>query len=164
MKKMNQRGFTVVELLTSFSLATVVMVFLFNILISIKESYIGHKAVSEANTNQAFISRIINDDAVNYVLTSKPVKTGNVITLNVDCVTNLCGTEKKIQYDFSNGTIVKKIDNNPVDAYTWSNDTTVTISEPTSLKEFGEKKYYMLNFSFQNSYKNYSIRVYFPAK
>ena len=49
MRKTTERGFTVVELLTSFTLASVVMILLFNILIAVKADYVENKIETEYN-------------------------------------------------------------------------------------------------------------------
>lgn len=162
MKKIDKRGFTVVELLTSFSLATVVMVFLFNILISIKEGYINHKILSEANTDQAFISRIINEDARNYVLTDEPTfnNSKTTLTLPVECVSSACNGETQIKYVLSGNSFLKKLGNTNVDEYTCGDNTSISASSVSGLKEFGNTKFYMITYKVSD----YNVIVYFPAK
>lgn len=65
MLKTNERGFTIVELLTSFALATVVMVFLFNILLIIKKDYMVKKLDIDFSTQQSLLSDALNKDATN---------------------------------------------------------------------------------------------------
>ena len=62
MKKMNNRGFTIVELVTSFSLTTVVLVFLFNIVLLLKENYVSNALKSDLIVNQSLISTALNED------------------------------------------------------------------------------------------------------
>lgn len=63
MKKLNNGGFTVVELLTSFTLASVVMILLTNILITIKEDYIRNKTEVEVEIQTSLLSDAFNEDA-----------------------------------------------------------------------------------------------------
>ncbi len=63
MKKMNNNGFTVVELLTSFALASVVMILLTNILLTIKENYLQNKMEVELESQVALLSRTLNEIA-----------------------------------------------------------------------------------------------------
>lgn len=58
----NKKGFTIVELLTSFALAMVVMVFIFNIVLSLKNSYIFNATKSELVLNQSLLSTELNSD------------------------------------------------------------------------------------------------------
>lgn len=58
----NSNGFTIIELLTSFSLAMVVMVFIFNIVLLLKNSYILNSAKSELIVNQSLLSVELNSD------------------------------------------------------------------------------------------------------
>lgn len=63
MRKVNKKGFTIVELLTSFSLASVVMILLFNILLTIKENYIHNKLETEFESQFALLATALNEDA-----------------------------------------------------------------------------------------------------
>lgn len=70
MRKLNNKGFTVVELLTSFTLASVVMILLTNILLTIKENYLQNKLEVELESQVALLSRRLNEDATNCTATS----------------------------------------------------------------------------------------------
>ncbi len=165
MKKLNQKGFTIVELLTSFMLATVVLIFLFNILLSIKEGYLGHKENTDMATDQSFISRIINEDAHNYVLTSAPTSSNDTITLNVECISNNCGSERQIVYTFSNHTFQKKISNVVRDSYELEEEFSIFTTVDTNLKTYGSLKYYKFDVSLKGTSNNSSkVIIYFPSK
>jgi len=81
MRKTTERGFTVVELLTSFTLASVVMILLFNILIAVKADYVEDKIETEYNAQQSLLSHALNKDATNCSL-SAMTKTGNTFLLS----------------------------------------------------------------------------------
>lgn len=68
MIRKDKQGFTIIELLTAFSLATVVMVFLFNILVSVKKNYIQNTVESELYAQQALLSRALSQDAREWTL------------------------------------------------------------------------------------------------
>lgn len=69
MKRKN-RGFTIIELLTSFSLASVVMLFLFNILVIVKKNYTKNSVRSELVVNQSLLSSELYHDAYASTLVS----------------------------------------------------------------------------------------------
>ncbi len=73
----NQKGFTIIELLTSFTLATVVLVFLFNILVIVKENYLNTSIKSELVLQQSLLSDQLNYDAMEYTLVSATGSGGN---------------------------------------------------------------------------------------
>lgn len=81
MRKTTEKGFTVVELLTSFTLASVVMILLFNILIAVKSDYVEDKIETEYNAQQSLLSHALNKDATNCSL-SAMTKTGNTFLLS----------------------------------------------------------------------------------
>ncbi len=64
-QKLNQRGFTVVELVVSFALAMIVIVFLFQVLIQVKELYVSGVFKTELLTKQTNITKAISDDLSN---------------------------------------------------------------------------------------------------
>jgi hypothetical protein len=82
-----QNGFTTVELIISFALTMVIMAFLFEILLSLKELYVSTTAKTDLLTKQILISRKINDDIYNKTITD---------------ITN-CGNEC-LNFIFSDGT------------------------------------------------------------
>ncbi len=72
----NQKGFTIVELLTAFSLSMVVMVFLFNIVMMIKENYLAQSIKSELIVQQGLLSDELAHDASEYTLIQMSGKKG----------------------------------------------------------------------------------------
>lgn len=59
-KELNKKGFTVVELIVSFSLALVIAVFLFQIIINLKNLYTNSVTKTELVNIQSLISRDMN--------------------------------------------------------------------------------------------------------
>lgn len=64
-QNLDQRGFTVVELVVSFALAMIVIVFLFQVLIQVKELYVSGVIKTELLTKQTNITKTISDDLSN---------------------------------------------------------------------------------------------------
>lgn len=58
----NQKGFTLVELIASFTLALVIMFFLFQIVITVKELYVSSGLKTEMLIRQANLERQIGLD------------------------------------------------------------------------------------------------------
>lgn len=58
----DQRGFTIIELITSFSLTMVVLVFLFNVVVIMKEAYVINSTKSEMIVKQSLLSTALNED------------------------------------------------------------------------------------------------------
>lgn len=65
LKKMNNRGFTVVELVVSFALTMIVVIFLFQVVVQIKELYISSGIRTGLLSKQAIITKTISDDISN---------------------------------------------------------------------------------------------------
>ena len=61
----DQSGFTIIELITSFSLTMVVLVFLFNIVVTMKETYVTNSAKSDLIVTQSLLSTALNEDLYN---------------------------------------------------------------------------------------------------
>lgn len=62
---MNKKGFTLVELITSFALASVIMIFIFNIVVILKQNYISKSVRTDLMIKQALLSQKINEDFTN---------------------------------------------------------------------------------------------------
>lgn len=60
--KKNNKGFTVVEMIVSFSVTMVIMVFMFELVLLVKDLYISYGLKTELLTKQAIISEKINSD------------------------------------------------------------------------------------------------------
>lgn len=92
----NQKGFTLVELIASFTLALVIMFFLFQIVITVKELYVSSGLKTEMLIRQANLERQIGLDLKEKVLTK-------VATCGTDCYTLTFGdsTSKELKVDRS---------------------------------------------------------------
>ncbi|MCI9233587.1 MAG: prepilin-type N-terminal cleavage/methylation domain-containing protein [Bacilli bacterium] len=90
----NQKGFTLVELIASFSLALVIMFFLFQIVITVKELYVSSGLKTEMLIRQANLERQIGLDFKEKVLTS-------VASCGTDCYRLVYGdnTSKELKVD-----------------------------------------------------------------
>jgi hypothetical protein len=62
---MNKKGFTVIELIVSFGLTTIVVLLLFQMLLTLKDFYISSAFKSQLYNRQALISSKINNDLKN---------------------------------------------------------------------------------------------------
>ncbi len=69
-KGINKNAFTVVELIVSFSLALIIVVFLFQIVINLKNLYTNSTLKTELVNIQSLISRQINDKFNNNKITN----------------------------------------------------------------------------------------------
>ena len=58
----NNKGFTLVELITSFALASVIMIFIFNIVVLLKNNYISKSVRTDLLIKQSLLSQKINED------------------------------------------------------------------------------------------------------
>lgn len=100
---MNKKGFTIIELVTSLTLATVIMIFLFNLVFILKDVYLGSEAKATLLIEQAAIS-----EEVNSFLYSNEISEVSKCTTGNHClkITTSAGTkefvvkttDKKIQF------------------------------------------------------------------
>lgn len=58
----NKKGFTLVELITSFALAAIVLVFVFNVVVILKNDYVGKSLRTNLMIKQSLLSQKINED------------------------------------------------------------------------------------------------------
>ncbi|MBR3523123.1 MAG: prepilin-type N-terminal cleavage/methylation domain-containing protein [Bacilli bacterium] len=61
----NNKGFTLVELITSFALASVIMIFIFNIVVILKNNYISKSVRTDLLIKQSLLSQKMNEDFTN---------------------------------------------------------------------------------------------------
>lgn len=61
---MKKNGFTIIELITSFALASVIMIFIFNIVMILKDNYISKSMKTDLIIKQSLLSQKINEDFV----------------------------------------------------------------------------------------------------
>ena len=85
---MNKRGFTTVELLVSFTLVSVIVFFLFEIIFVLKDLYVSAGIKTKLLTKQAVISEIINDDFTSLTLLYADKCASRITSYNV-CYTKL---------------------------------------------------------------------------
>lgn len=96
----NQKGFTLVELIASFTLALVIMFFLFQIVITVKELYVSSGLKTEMLIRQANFERQIGLDLKEKRLT-------NVTSCGTDCYRFSLGdgTSKELKVDRTTNTV-----------------------------------------------------------
>lgn len=58
---MNKKGLTTIELITSFALASVIFILLFNVILILKDTYLNSGVKTTLLINQANLSKSIND-------------------------------------------------------------------------------------------------------
>lgn len=162
----NERGFTIVELLTSFALASVVMVFLFTVVMILKNNFVSKSVRTDLVIKQSLLSKKINTD----------FKNNNVIAFK-SCgskcyeFTFLDGTNKKLEvstagdlikygdytYELNNSSYVGKI-NTDIKYYTVNknniSDAILTMDIPIY-----NKKYPNINFGVKIIYQ-FNSKVY----
>ncbi len=120
----NNKGFTLVELIASFSLALVIMFFLFQIVLTIRELYVSSGLKTEMLIKQANLERQIGLDLREKMLT-------NVASCGNDCYTLTFSdtTSKVLKADRSNKTVtygdyqVTMLEGSTIDALSVSKNT-----------------------------------------
>lgn len=101
MKK--NKGFTLVEIIVAFALTMVIVLFLFQLIITIKKIYTNNFVTSNLNLKQSNISQMINNDLMLSNL-------GNVIDISKNTLTNCYNISfqygrRNLCYDISANTI-----------------------------------------------------------
>lgn len=76
----NNKGFTLIEIITTFSVITVVITLLFQIIISLRELYIKGDLQTTLLTKQGIITKKINDDL-------KELKLASITSCGAFCIT-----------------------------------------------------------------------------
>lgn len=96
---MNKKGFTTVELIVSFTLTAIIVIFLFELVLMLKDIYVNSGIKVKLVTKEATINSIINEDFKFKTLISAN-KNGNEVTFVFDD-----GTKKTLSYNKANETI-----------------------------------------------------------
>lgn len=99
--KNNQGGFTIIELITSFSLTMVVLIFLFNIVLIMKETYVSNSTKSDLIINQSLISVALNEDLYNEAVSFTSTTCGSGYDKCYNVVLS-DGSNKKLSISSSN--------------------------------------------------------------
>ncbi len=123
---MNKKGFTTVELLVSFTLVSIIVFFLFEIIFVLKDLYVSSGIKTKLLTKQAVISEMINDDFTSLTLVYADKCASSDANADKEVCINFAFQDitKQLVVDRENGTI------------TWGNITTALISG----SEFGNIK------------------------
>lgn len=119
----NNKGFTLVELIASFTLALIIMFFLFQIVIAVKEIYVSSGLKTEMLIRQANIEKKLGTDLREKGLTG-------ISSCGTDCYTFLYnGVSKELKVDRSANTIrygdyqIEMVDGSAIGEYTISSNT-----------------------------------------
>ena len=152
---MNKKGFTTVELITSFTLATVVMLILFNVIIIMKDK------LSETNIKTKML---VEKDNLSYNL-NKRFKEKELSSIT------MCGEgDKCYEFTYSDDTSDKLIYSNIDKTITFNNYTFdiidgITVEEPV-IKEYYDTMsstkyngYFIIHIPIKIDNKDYSIKV-----
>ncbi len=124
----NNKGFTVVELLASFTLTMIIVVFLFEIVLDLKNVYMSNtvraKVLNKNATIAARINSEISDKNISYTV----------------CENNEC----TIYYDTDCKSIVVKLDaeNNKM-MFTGDNNKSISFPENTTIKSYNFQRNYI---------------------
>lgn len=111
--KLNNKGFTVVELLASFSLMMVVTIFLFEVVMELKNIYVSSSLETTVKNENALIARAINEQLADGVQVS-------------DCSGTTCKlTNGNIEIDPASNIII--VGNR---TFTMPNDTSISAENP----------------------------------
>jgi hypothetical protein len=108
---MNKKGFTIIELITAFTLASVIIYFLFNVVFILKDMYVENDTQSTLLVEQSILSQTINHD-----LFSKKV---NEIKSCKDASKEIC-----LEFHFDGESDVSKlevVDTNSAKSVTYGN-------------------------------------------
>ena len=110
---MNNKGFTIIELLTSFTLTMIIVVFLFEIVLELKDVYITNSLRVKIMEKNAALATTLNDKLSSITIIGEG-----------DSIDNLC----TIKYNGGNYGI--KIENNNINL---NNEQTISMPENTKI-------------------------------
>ena len=107
---MNKKGFTLVEIIVSISLVSVVMIFLFQIITTIKNIYDKQNNKNDIKITVAVITREVERDLSSFGLADVPTKTCDMTNNNIVPSTATHVKCIKLIYDENNVKAAKIID------------------------------------------------------
>ena len=150
---MNKKGFTTIELITSFSIASVIMLVLFNVIIIMKDN------MSDINTKT---NMLVAKDNLSYNI-NKRLKEKELTSLSM-CEDG----DKCYLFTYSDSTTDKLVYN--TDSITFNNYTfdiisDITVTAPTVTEHYDSMNsttydgYFIINIPIQFDKKDYSIKV-----
>ena len=141
---MNKKGFTLVELITTFALAAVIFVILINILVLIKNIYTSSDTktqllINQANLSNALNSKLKNENIVSYSECSDSDFCYEFV-LSDDSSVKLEVTNSKIKFgDY----VYKLVDGTSISTPVFTNDTSgfLNIKIPITNKMFPDEEF-----------------------
>lgn len=151
---MNNKGMTTIELITSFILASIVLIILFNVVISLKDMYISNRVKTELLIKQANLSRSLN----------KEITSGKIVS----AVDETIQDDSKI-YSFTIDGIVKELiikdDEISFDGYTYLLDNSTSSkgveNEYVSTVSLSDSNLLIIDIPIENNMDdhNYGVKV-----
>ena len=150
---MNKKGFTVIELLASFSIAMTILIVLFNVVIMMKDN------IADINTKS---NMLVSKDNLAYNINKKfSEKDISSITICEDGVKCYLFTYS----DDSTDKLVYNTDSITFNNYTFDITSDITVSEPTVTEHYDSMNsttydgYFTINIPIQFDKKDYSIKA-----
>lgn len=152
---MNKKGFTTVELITSFSLSITILIILFNIVLLLKNYY------EDINSKTKLL---VSKDNLSYAINNK-FKNSTIKSLTTCLDTNNCflftyedDTTSKLVYDENNKIIT-------FDNYTFEITDDITVSNISIKEDYTLSSstiyngYFVINIPITSNNIDYSIRI-----
>ena len=150
---MNKKGFTVIELLASFSIAMTILIVLFNVVIMMKDN------IADINTKS---NMLVSKDNLAYNINKKfSEKDISSITICEDGVKCYLFTYS----DDSTDKLVYNTDSITFNNYTFDITSDITVNEPTVTEHYDSMNsttydgYFIINIPIQFDKKDYSIKA-----
>ncbi len=173
---MNNKGFTILELIISLAILSIATVFMLTTIMSLKDTEEANGVDTKALLNQAIISSTINADINKYGLDS--VETNTDFDSNSDIQSSNVLEGKKIIFKFLNDSTKELVlynieDSKTTSIYYGKDYQTVDFKRTLpdgfyfkkteiSTKTFqGKYKYYKITIPLTNEKHNYDIEIYY---
>ena len=167
---MNNKGMSIVEIIVSVALVSIVLIFMINLLITVKSSSDTSQNKSDALINRALIVKEIEKDFVDYELNGVYSCNTNSITGGVRAI--LPSTAKNIyclRFTFNNitdsGYLIQYVDNNKsIIGYKRGSNQIVRESAYPMNPSDNNSRGSIESSCSSNSYENCAIKIVMPIK
>lgn len=167
---MDKKGFTIVELIMSFTLATVVIFFLFNIVFMLKDMYVENDAQSTLLVEQSIFSQTVNHDLFSNKVNEikKCNDTDSLICVEIvydgDLGTKkLVVTQTSVARSVQYGDYIYPLED--TEDFNFSNITAFDVNVKACQINTGTKKTLYINVpihSKKKNTKNFGLRLIYP--
>lgn len=152
---MNKKGFTTIELIASFSIAMVILIFLFNVVLIMKDSYQNLNGETELLVQKDNLSYTINKKLhdKNLIQLTTCTDTANCYLFNYDD-----NTSDKLIYDKDKKVIT-------FDDYIFEISDSITADDITVNEYYDDNTstlyngYFIINIPLEYNKKDYSIKI-----